>query len=113
MAPPAGTQTGTRNRSKTADNAIPDARSCPKCHAGVASPVTADENGATFECAHCGFGFSVPATEDGAGLHPGQISKTSSREELEDIARQYGVHADERESKETIFKALQDAGVIA
>lgn len=80
---------------------------CPKCSVGVAHAVTSDENGTNYQCFACAFGWSVPATEEGAGLHPGNITADASLEELKPLARQYGIDPNKYDTKADLRDAIQ------
>lgn len=83
---------------------------CPSCTYGYPVPIGGDENGATFKCFVCGYGYSVAADAD---VFAGELANCSieiSQSKLNALARKHGIDPDKYGSKMELHTAMVNAG---
>lgn len=84
--------------------------SCPHCTAGFPIPIAGDENGTTYKCLACGYGYGVPATPADRAKALAEVSPELSASKLRALARANGIEPDDYGSTEQLHAAMVQAG---
>lgn len=84
--------------------------SCPSCTYGNPVAIGSDENGTSYKCFHCGYGFSMPADKESQARELATVSLEVSTGTLNGIARKYGLEPDDFNSKEELHSAMVTQG---
>jgi hypothetical protein len=83
---------------------------CPNCTFGYPLPIGGDENGTTYKCFACGYGYSVAADAESFAAELATVSIEISRSKLHALARKHGIDPDDYGSTAELHTAMVNAG---
>ena len=86
------------------------AENCPHCTYGNPVAIGGDEDGTTYKCFACGYGYSMPADAESQAAELATVSAEVSTSTLNGVARKYGIDPADFNSREELHSAMVAKG---